>query len=210
MSGQICMAIKRIYVPRSRKAEFLDKFSSAIDRLIVGDGLIPEVTLGPVHSRAGLTRANDLVEDAARRGAKVQALGKVLDRAVFEAGYFMQPTLVTDVPDDARLMAEEQFCPAIPVTTYDTVDEVVDRSNRTYFGLGGSVWSRDVEKAIDVARRVDSGQVWINNHGILAINHLAPYGGVKQSGIGRKSGLQGILEYLHSQTITTYEAPEKA
>jgi acyl-CoA reductase-like NAD-dependent aldehyde dehydrogenase len=205
MSGQICMAIKRIYLPRSRSAEFLDKFGAAMDRLVVGDGLDPQVTLGPVHSKAGLTRAKELVDDAAHRGATVQTLGAVPDRALFESGYFMQPTIVTDVPDDARLMAEEQFCPAVPVATYESVDEVIDRSNRTYFGLGGSIWSRDVDKAVAIARRIESGQVWINNHGVLAINHLAPYGGVKQSGIGRKSGLQGILEYLHTQTITTYE-----
>lgn len=205
MSGQICMAIKRVYVPRSRQGEFLDKFMAAADRLVVGDGLLPEVTLGPLHSKAGLARASDLVEDARQRGAKAHVLGSVPDEALFDGGYFMRPTIVTGVPDEARLVAEEQFCPALPVLAYDTIDEVIDRSNATYFGLGGSVWSRDVDAAIGVARRVESGQVWINNHGILAINHRAPYGGVKQSGIGRKSGVQGILEYLHSQTITSFE-----
>jgi acyl-CoA reductase-like NAD-dependent aldehyde dehydrogenase len=205
MSGQICMAIKRFYVPRSRKDEFLDKFGAAADRLVVGDGLRPEVTLGPVHSNAGLVRALELVEDARQRGAKVHALGSIADQSVFDNGYFMRPTIAEDAPDDARLVAEEQFCPAVPVTTYETVDEVIERSNATYFGLGGSVWSRDADAAIAVARRIESGQVWINNHGILAINHAAQYGGVKQSGIGRKSGLQGILEYLHSQTITSFE-----
>lgn len=205
MSGQICMAIKRVYVPESRHAEFLDKFAAATDRLVVGDGLLPAVTLGPVHSKASLTRATELVDDAAHRGAKVMALGRIQDQGVFDNGYFMRPTIVTDIPDDARLMAEEQFCPALPVTSYASIDEAIDRSNRTEFGLGGSVWSRDLDSAVAVARRLESGQVWINNHGILAINHLAPYGGVKQSGIGRKSGLQGIQEYLHSQTITTFE-----
>jgi acyl-CoA reductase-like NAD-dependent aldehyde dehydrogenase len=129
----------------------------------------------------------------------------LFDAATFEQGYFLRPTLVTDLPDDATLMTHEQFCPAVPVSVFDTVDEVIERSNRTEFGLGASVWSGNVDRAITVARRVESGQVWVNNHGILAINHLAPYGGVKQSGIGRKSGLEGIQEYLQSQTITTYE-----
>lgn len=205
MSGQICMAMKRIYVPRRREQEFIQKFRAAIDELIVGDGLLPEVTLGPVHSQAALVRATDLVADAAQRGAEVHALGHVPDQAVFDDGYFMRPTLVTNAPDDSRLMQEEQFCPAIPVSLYDSIDEVVARSNATHFGLAGSVWGRDPDKALAVARRIESGQVWVNTHGIMAINHLAPYGGVKQSGIGRKSGLQGILEYVHSQTITMFE-----
>jgi acyl-CoA reductase-like NAD-dependent aldehyde dehydrogenase len=100
-------------------------------------------------------------------------------------------------------MAEEQFCPAIPVTTYDTVDEAIARANKTPFGLGGSVWGQDTEKALAVARKIEAGQVWLNTHGVLAINHLAPYGGVKQSGIGRKSGIEGILEYVQSQTMET-------
>ncbi|VCU70990.1 Glutarate-semialdehyde dehydrogenase DavD [Pigmentiphaga humi] len=205
MSGQVCMAIKRYYVHRSRKDEFLEKFSAAIDELVVGDGLLPQVTLGPLHSKAGLSRARELVLDAETRGASVSELGTVLDAGVFDDGYFMRPTLVTDLADDARLVMEEQFCPAVPVGTFDSIDEAIGRSNATCFGLGGSVWGRDVEEAIEVARRIESGQVWINSHGILAINHRAPYGGVKQSGMGRKSGLQGIREYLHSQTITSFE-----
>jgi len=162
--------------------------------------------LGPVHSQAGLTRARSLVDDASERGGIVRPLGRILDQAVFDGGYFLRPTLVTNVADDAPLMTQEQFCPVIPVTTFETTEEVLERSNRTEFGLGASVWGRDVDRAIGIAGGIQSGQVWVNNHGILAINHLAPYGGVKQSGLGRKSGLEGILEYLQSQTITTYES----
>lgn len=205
MSGQVCMAIKRIYVPSGRSDEFLEKFRRAVDGLLVGDGLSPGVTLGPLHTYKAQGRALALVEDAARRGATVEPLGKIEDEAVFGEGYFMRPTVVTDIPDDAPLMTEEQFCPAIPVVNYENVDEVVARANGTHFGLSGSIWSRDTERAIDVARRIEAGQVWVNSHGIYAINHLAPYGGIKQSGIGRKSGIEGILEYVQSQTITTFE-----
>jgi len=205
MSGQVCMAIKRIYVPARRSDEFLDKFGHAVDGLVVGDGLEPSVTLGPVHTQKALTRANGLLEDAARRGADVRPLGKIDSEATYSKGYFMRPTVVTDIADDARLMTEEQFSPAIPVTTYESLEEAVARANTGPFGLSGSVWGRDTKCAIDVARKVEAGQVWVNTHGVLAINHLAPYGGVKQSGIGRKSGIEGILEYVQSQTITTYE-----
>ncbi|MBX9843373.1 MAG: aldehyde dehydrogenase family protein [Xanthobacteraceae bacterium] len=205
MSGQVCMAIKRIYVPAKRSDEFLDKFGKAVDSLVVGDGLEPSVTLGPVHTRNALARANSLVEDAARRGANVRPLGKVDSEATYSKGHFMRPTVVTDITDDAPLMTEEQFCPAIPVTTYESLDEAITRANTTPFGLSGSVWGRDADRAIDVARKIEAGQVWVNTHGVLAINHLAPYGGVKQSGIGRKSGIEGIREYVQSQTITTFE-----
>ena len=205
MSGQVCMAIKRIYVSDKRSDEFLDKFGKAVDGLIVGDGLEPAVTLGPVHTRKVLDRAQGLVEDAARRGASVRPLGKIDREATYTEGYFMRPTVVTGIADDAPLMTEEQFCPAIPISTYGSVEEAVSRANTSPFGLSGSVWGRDTERALDVARKVEAGQVWVNTHGVLAINHLAPYGGVKQSGIGRKSGIEGILEYVQSQTITTYE-----
>ena len=95
--------------------------------------------------------------------------------------------------------------PPCAVGSSHTLDEAIVRANKTPFGLSGSVWSRDTEKALAVARSIEAGQVWVNTHGVLAINHLAPYGGVKQSGIGRKSGIEGILEYVQSQTITTYE-----
>jgi acyl-CoA reductase-like NAD-dependent aldehyde dehydrogenase len=117
----------------------------------------------------------------------------------------MRPTVVTDIPDDAPLMTEEQFCPAIPVATYEEIDDVIARANQSVYGLSGSIWSRDTNRALNLARKLEAGQVWINSHGPQAINHLAPYGGVKQSGIGRKSGIDGILEYLQSQTITTHE-----
>jgi acyl-CoA reductase-like NAD-dependent aldehyde dehydrogenase len=205
MSGQVCMAIKRIYVPAKRSEEFLDKFGKAVDSIVVGDGLEPAVTMGPLHSQRARMRADGFVEDAARRGATVKPMGRIDSETTFANGYFMRPTVVTDIADDAPLMAEEQFCPAIPVATYGTLDEAIARANNTQFGLGASVWGRDIEKALDVARKIEAGQVWVNSHGVLAINHLAPYGGVKQSGIGRKSGIEGILEYVQSQTITTHE-----
>jgi acyl-CoA reductase-like NAD-dependent aldehyde dehydrogenase len=205
MTGQVCMAIKRIYVPTRRRVEFLDSFCKAAQSLVVGDGLEPAVTMGPLHTQKAQVRAKGLVEDAARRGAKVKELGRIDNDATFAGGYFMRPVVVTDIPDDAPLMTEEQFCPAVPVATYDDLDDAIARANRSVYGLSGSVWSGDVDRALDVARKLEAGQVWVNSHGAHAINHLAPYGGVKQSGIGRKSGIEGIREYMQSQTITTRE-----
>jgi acyl-CoA reductase-like NAD-dependent aldehyde dehydrogenase len=206
MSGQLCMAIKRIYVPKNRADEFVDAFCDTADRLVVGDGLEPSVTMGPLHTERAQTRARGLVEDAERRGAEIRLVGKIQNEATVANGWFMRPAVVTDIADDAPLVTEEQFCPVIPISTYENIDEAIARANDSVYGLSASVWGRDSDETLSVARRLEAGQVWINSHGPVAINHLAPYGGVKQSGIGRKSGIEGIFEYLQSQAITTVES----
>jgi acyl-CoA reductase-like NAD-dependent aldehyde dehydrogenase len=205
LTGQVCMAIKRIYVPAKRKDEFVEAFAKAADAIVAGDGLEPGVTMGPLHTKKAQQKAQEMVDDARRRGAHVNELGKIDNESTFKGGYFMRPSVITDVPDDAPIMFEEQFCPAIPIATYDDLDDVISRANDSVYGLSASVWGRDVNRAVDVARRIEAGQVWINAHGVAAINHMAPYGGIKQSGVGRRSGLEGILEYMQSQTITTRE-----
>jgi acyl-CoA reductase-like NAD-dependent aldehyde dehydrogenase len=205
MTGHVCMAIKRIYVPATRRDEFMQSFCKAAESIVVGDGLEPAVNMGPLHTRKAQLRAQGLLDDAIRRGAHVVNLGAIDDETTFSGGYFMRPVAVTGIADEAPLMTEEQFCPAIPVATYEDVDEVVTRANQSIYGLSGSVWSRNVDRAMAIASRIEAGQVWINSHGVHAINHLAPYGGVKQSGIGRKSGIEGIREYVQSQTVTTHE-----
>ena len=205
MTGQVCMAIKRIFVPRSLEAHFVESFCSAVDRLVIGDGLLPQVTLGPLHTAAGLARAKSILDDARASGAEIRTLGRVDDETTFASGHFMMPTVAMHINDSARLVHEEQFCPVVPVSIYDDVEEAVQRANSSHFGLAGSVWGSDRDRAIDVAKNIEAGQVWVNTHGVLAINPLAPYGGMKQSGLGRKSGIEGVLEYLQSQTITTFE-----
>jgi acyl-CoA reductase-like NAD-dependent aldehyde dehydrogenase len=205
MTGQICMAIKRIYVPAGLHDRFIETFSRAVDGIVVGDGLEPAVTMGPLHTERGQTRARGLVADARQRGATVRELGRIEDEATFEHGYFMRPMIVTGLPDEAPLMVEEQFCPALPVVPYDDVDSGLARANNSIYGLGASVWGGDPEQAGKVARRLEAGTVWVNTHGTQHINRSAPYGGIKQSGIGRKAGLEGVLEYTQIQTLTMFE-----
>lgn len=202
MAGQVCMAVKRIYVPRSSLDRFIDRFAGLVDATIVGDGLDPRIGMGPVHTAAAAARCMSLVDDAVARGARAMTLGKLDPRSSDDGGYFVRPTIVRDVPETAPLMVEEQFGPVIPVAGYDDLDEVVERANDTVFGLSASLWGRDRDALMKTARRLDVGQVWLNAHGPPAVNHNAPYGGVKQSGMGRKSGIEGVLEYLQSQTIT--------
>ena len=205
MTGQVCMAVKRVYVPRKMHDRFVDRLSESVDRITVGDGLEPSVTMGPLHTERGRTRARGFVEDAKARGATVRELGRIEDAGTFERGWFMRPMVVTEVPAEAPLVTEEQFCPALPIVAYDDLDAAVAGANQTIYGLGASVWGGDVAKAGAVARRLEAGTVWVNTHGTQHINRSAPYGGIKQSGIGRKSGLEGVLEYTQIQTFTLYE-----
>jgi len=205
MTGQVCMAIKRIYVPESIRDKFLDAFTSAVDKIVVGDGLDTSVTMGPMHTARALDRARDLVADAAQRGARVQVLGQVPDKSAFQRGHFMQPTVVSDIADDARLMAEEQFCPAVPIASYRDVDDALTRANATIYGFGGSIWTQNIARGADLARRLNAGTVFVNAHGTESVNRKLPYGGVKQSGIGRRAGIEGIREYMQIQTLTTFE-----
>jgi acyl-CoA reductase-like NAD-dependent aldehyde dehydrogenase len=202
-TGQVCMAIKRIYVPDSLNA-FLDSFAKTVDQYVVGDGLESGVSMGPMHTRKGREDALGIIEDCKRRGAKVSQLGSIHNKATFERGYFVRPAAVTKIEDDAPLVKEEQFCPVIPVTTYKNVEDVIPRANESYFGLCASVWSRDVNRALDVARQMEAGTVFVNSHGVASVNRRAPYGVIKQSGIGRKASIEGMLEYLQLQTITTH------
>jgi acyl-CoA reductase-like NAD-dependent aldehyde dehydrogenase len=210
MSGQVCMAVKRIYVPAKMQDQFIDAYKKTAARVVVGDGLDPAVTMGPQHAKAGQQRGVDIVAEAKKRGANVIDVGSIKDDALFHEGYFMQPVVVTNAPDDSRLVAEEQFCPAVPVITYDDLDDAIARANDTIFGLGASVWGKDADRALDVGARLEAGTVWVNTHGTDHINRMAPYGGIKQSGIGRRAGLDGILEYSQSQTFTSYEPAAKS
>ncbi len=201
-TGQVCMAIKRIYVHENDAAAFVRDFSDCVDGLVVGNGLEPHVTMGPLHSQAALDRSRAFINDAQARGATIRPLGTIDDNDSFGRGYFMRPTLVTDIADDAPLMAEEQFCPALPIATYHDLDDAIVRANHTDFGLSASVWGLDLDKAAAVASQIEAGAVFINGHGVASLDRRMPYGGLKRSGQGRKAAREGILEYCQSQVMT--------
>lgn len=200
--GQICLAVKRIYVPALRARQFLEAFESAGQRFVVGNGLHDGVHIGPVHSQSSVDRVRQLKLDALGRGATVKDLGRYHPDAEPAAGNFLLPQLVTNAPDDSRIVVEEQFAPIVPVLTYDSEEEAMARANATVFGLGGSVWSADRDRAERLAWKLEAGTVWVNDHGTTFLNPQAPYGGIKQSGIGRKSGIEGVMEYCQLQTLT--------
>jgi aldehyde dehydrogenase len=198
-SGQVCFALKRLYVPQAKLAEVTAGIAEVLDWAVVGPGLDPATTMAPLHSKAQRDIVRGMVADARERGAEVRECGTISVDP--DSGWFLRPSVVWNVPDDAPLVAEEQFGPALPVLGYDTEDEVVARANGTEYGLTSSVWSADEERAKAVARRLQAGSTAINNHGALGLGINAPFGGVKQSGIGRELSREGLFAFTEEHAI---------
>lgn len=196
-AGQVCMAVKRIYVPRARHERFVEAFTAAAARVVrLGDPLVPGVSVGPVISAESATRLRALVDDGLRRGGRTVPLGELCPSADASAGHFVRPTALLGLDDRAPVVREEQFGPLVPVLAYDTEDEVIARAGAGELGLGASVWSSDEERAFGVARRLDAGFCFVNTHNRTGMSLRAPFGGVKRSGHGREYGAEGLLEYV--------------
>ena len=194
-SGQTCAALKRLYVHDSIYEEVCQGLADYTGKIVVGDGLDDASILGPVQNEMQFNKVRDLVEDARAHGGRILTGGAPMDRP----GYFYPITLVADVDHGVRLVDEEQFGPALPIIRYSDIDEVIARANQNPAGLGGSIWSADVEKAKYYAMQLECGSVWINKHGTIQPN--APFGGVKQSGMGVEFGAEGLKEFTTIQTV---------
>jgi acyl-CoA reductase-like NAD-dependent aldehyde dehydrogenase len=195
--GQICMAIKRVYVAESVRDALLEKLIARVSALKVGPGTEPGTDMGPLQNRPQYEKVKAYLEDAVGRpGAEVVTGGSV----IAGEGYFIQPTIILGLTEDVPLVSEEQFGPVLPVLTFGSVDEAVSRANDTRFGLGASVWSKDEARARDIAGRLMAGTVWINRHGLNESD--VPFGGMKESGYGREHGVLGIRAYQELQVIS--------
>jgi acyl-CoA reductase-like NAD-dependent aldehyde dehydrogenase len=194
-NGQTCACLKRLYVHDSIYEPLCQELARLAREAVVGDGLREETQLGPVQNAQQRAYVSELVEDARSRGARVLAGGRPRPGA----GYFYEPTVLADVTDGMRVVDEEQFGPVLPVIRYSDLDEVIRRANNNPNGLGGSIWSQDLARAAQLALRLECGSAWINEHG--AIQPDAPFGGVKQSGIGVEFGRYGLEEYTSIQTL---------
>jgi acyl-CoA reductase-like NAD-dependent aldehyde dehydrogenase len=197
-SGQVCMAVKRLYVPAARRAEWRDALVAAVARAVVGDGLDDGVTMGPVHTEAARDRVEDLIALAAIGAAEVVRPATVIDPG---HGWRVSPALVIDPDPATPLVCEEQFAPALPVLTYADLDDAVAAANDTGFGLCASVWSGDLDLADSVAERLAAGTVWVNAHGMGAMDHLAPMGGWGQSGLGLELGVEGMAALTRPRVL---------
>ncbi|MEU6971831.1 aldehyde dehydrogenase family protein [Kitasatospora aureofaciens] len=188
--GQVCMAVKRVYVPARLHAEVVEALAQRAKTVAIGPGLDPETRLGPVNNASQLARVEQVTEQALAGGARAASGGHRLDGP----GYFFAPTILTDVAPDSPVVTEEQFGPVLPVLPYRSVDEAVDAANSTGFGLGGSVWGTDLDRAEAVADRLECGTAWINHHAELSL--AQPFAGVKDSGVGVAGGPWGLYGNL--------------
>ncbi len=193
--GEACTAANRFHVHESLADEFSRRLAERMGALKVGHGADPGVDVGPLIDGAQREKVQELVEDAVGRGAKVLLGGQPGDGP----GYFYDPTVLAAVPDDARLMTEEIFGPVAPVATFTTDEQALDAANRTEYGLVAYVYTRDLQRAITVCERLETGMVGLNQ-GVVS-NPAAPFGGVKQSGFGREGGFEGIDEYLETKYV---------
>jgi len=194
-SGQICAAIKRVYVHESLYEELADAIAEEAKKVKFGDGLDPSSDYGPVNNKMQFEKLVDLIEDIKQSGAKILTGGDVPDRA----GYYINPTVVVDVDDDARVVKEEQFGPVLPILKFSDVEEGIRRANDTRFGLSGSVWTNDLAKGEEIAARLQVGTARVNQH--LGMSPDIPFGGAKESGLGREYSIVGLKGYMEPEVV---------
>jgi succinate-semialdehyde dehydrogenase/glutarate-semialdehyde dehydrogenase len=193
--GEACTAANRFHVHESIAQEFAQRLAERMGKLKVGRGVEPGVDVGPLIDEKQRSKVAELVDDAASRGARIALGGHPIDGP----GYFFEPTVIVDVPDDARLLREEIFGPVAPIATFSTEEQALAAANRTEYGLVAFLYTRDLGRAIRVSEGIESGMVGLNQ-GIVS-NPAAPFGGVKQSGFGREGGFEGIEEYLEIKYV---------
>ena len=196
--GQVCMAIKRVFVHSSVHDALLDALSKRAAAIRIGPGTDSASTMGPIQNKAQFEKVLALLESARRTPGAMIVTGGNAPRG---PGYFLEPTIVTGLADDAPLVREEQFGPVLPVLVYEDLDDAIARANATEFGLGASIWTRDMAAARALAGRIEAGTVWVNRHGGNAKD--VPFGGAKYSGYGREQGIAGMLSYMEMQIVSS-------
>jgi acyl-CoA reductase-like NAD-dependent aldehyde dehydrogenase len=195
-SGQVCMAVKRIYAHAKVYDALCEALADEARNTRLGDGMDPDTRLGPLQNRMQYEKVKDILNDTKSSGARILAGGEVPEGD----GYFIPPTIVTDIDEDARLVREEQFGPVIPVMKFTDIDDAIERANNTTYGLCGSIWTRDLEKGAELATRLEVGTAWVNQHRATLPN--VPFGGAKQSGLGRQYSIIGLLGYMEPLVIS--------
>ncbi len=196
-AGQVCIAAKRVYIHEDIYDELSAAIAAYASAVKVGDGAEQGTAVGPIQNKQQYKRVLELIQDAKDKGYKFLTGG---DHDPSIPGYFVPLTVLDNPPEDARIVAEEQFGPVMPLMKFATVDEAIARANNSHYGLAGSVWTSNPDEGVKVAERMETGTVWVNESMHLAPN--APFGGHKQSGFGAELGEEGLLEFTYAQVIT--------
>jgi len=202
-AGQACLAVKRLYIFDAVYDEFVSALAGKVSRYEVGDGMTkaekPKIRMGPLHTSAQRDEIEAQVKDAVDRGAKVLLGGARPEGAQYEKGFFFQPTILTDVPDDARAVTEETFGPLLPIFRVGSLDEAIEKANGSIYGLGSSIWTKNLDNIETAIDRIEAGNVWVNSlH--YGYDEL-PFGGVKASGFGREHGPEALDYYLEPKGV---------
>jgi succinate-semialdehyde dehydrogenase/glutarate-semialdehyde dehydrogenase len=197
--GQVCASPSRFYVHASLYQKFCDIFASYAKSLLIGNGLNPDVGMGPMINARGLSHVQDLIADALDKGAKLLVGGSA--PAGFSKGNFISPTVLSDVPDTAKVMIDEPFGPIAPIASFTDFNEVIERANSTPYGLAAYLFTRSLKTAALASEQIEAGMVGINELAIASAE--MPFGGVKHSGMGREGGAFGIRDYLEPKFIKT-------
>jgi aldehyde dehydrogenase (NAD+) len=196
ITGQVCFSLTRVLVPESRKQEVLDAYAGAISQVKVGDPFDAQTQMGPLSMKRQLERVQGYIAKGKEEGAKLVLGGgrpKHLQR-----GYFVEPTIFSDVDSRMTIAQEEIFGPVVSFIAYKDIDDAVEKANSTVYGLHGAVYTQDKERGYEIARRVRSGSVTVNG---LIVDPKMPFGGFKQSGLGREGGIEGLELYFETKTV---------
>jgi succinate-semialdehyde dehydrogenase/glutarate-semialdehyde dehydrogenase/succinyl-CoA reductase len=197
--GQSCVASKRFFVSKNIAKDFIELFIKKASQLKVGDPTLIETDIGPLSSKGSLETISGIVEDAKEKGAEILLGGSKIDGK----GYFYQPTILTNVKPNMRIAKEETFGPVAPITIVENESEAVKLANDTEFGLGASIWTKDLAKAEKISRRIESGIVSVNN--VVISDPRIPFGGIKHSGFGRELSRYGMLEFVNIKSVRFYD-----
>ena len=197
-TGQVCVAIKRVFVHESKYEEMVDALAEQANaaKEVMNDGMSDGTRFGPINNKMQFDKVADILSDTKTSGASFLTGGEIPD----ERGYFIPPTLVADIDDNSRLVAEEQFGPIVPILKYADTEEALKRANDTCYGLSGSVWTSDLERGKALAKRMEVGTAWVNQH--RATSAYVPFGGAKQSGLGRQYSILGLKGYMEPQVVS--------
>ena len=196
-AGQVCIAAKRIYIHEDIYDDLSKAIAEYAKTVVVGDGSQQGTGVGPIQNKKQYERVLELIQDAKDNGYKFLTGG---DKDPSGTGYYVPITILDNPPEDARIVAEEQFGPVMPLMKFGSVDEVIERANNSEYGLAGAVWTKDTDKGVEIAEQLETGTVWINE--FMQLSPFAPFGGHKQSGFGAEYGIDGLKEFTYPQVIT--------
>jgi succinate-semialdehyde dehydrogenase/glutarate-semialdehyde dehydrogenase len=195
-AGQACLAIKRVYVFDSVSDDFISRVAARAKRLKLGSGVEESAQMGPLHTEKQRAEIESQLADAVSRGGRVVAGGKRPNGAEFDTGYYFEPTVVVDVPDGARVWTEETFGPLLPIMRVRDLDEALEKANSSEFGLGSSIFTKDMSRAQRGIDELEAGYTWVN--AVQIAHDELPFGGTKHSGYGKEHGTE-VLDYYTEQ-----------